>query len=76
MSPEILLKEFSSLPAELQKAVMEYIRYLRQSKKSPGKGKSASMDDFFGMWKDNTVMEDSSAWVKGLRVSESKRKYE
>lgn len=76
MSQEILLKEFSSLPEELQKAVLEYIRYLRQNKKSTGKAKSKGNDDFFGIWKDNPLMEDSSAWVKRLRVSESYRKYE
>jgi hypothetical protein len=76
MSPELILKEIGSLPAELQKSVIEYIRILSRTYKSSGKKRLTGTEDFFGIWKDNAIMEDSSSWVKGLRVSESNRKYE
>lgn len=75
MEPGELWDEFSSLPADAQRQVVEFIAFLRQRSthvrrsKSPRRRPLAS-EAFVGMWRDRAELEDSSDWVTGVRKRE------
>jgi len=68
-------REFIALPPEAQQQVADFIAFLRTRYKKmrpPKKSKQVKLadDPFIGMWRDRDDMQDSSAWVRGIREQE------
>ena len=68
-------REFIALPPEAQQQVADFIAFLRTRYKkirSAQKSNQVSLadDPFIGMWRDRDDMQDSSAWVRGIRERE------
>ena len=75
MTNEELLRHFASLPPEGQRQVLELIAALREHFDTPrptGDSPDSGLehDGFVGMWRDREDMEDSGAWVRGVRERE------
>jgi hypothetical protein len=73
MTNEELLRQFASLPPEGQRQVLELIAALRErfdASRPPGDSSGLEDDGFVGMWRDREDMEDSGAWVRGVRERE------
>jgi hypothetical protein len=75
MKQEELLREFLDLPPEGQAQVVDLIEFLRArygSRRPNGEatGIDLAAERFIGMWKDREDMQDSSAWVRGVRNRE------
>jgi hypothetical protein len=74
-----IAQEIESLPPEAQKQVVDFLAFLKtryspvsQNKKT--KRTSLANDPFIGMWRTRKDMQDSAAWVRGLRQKEWKRR--
>ncbi len=74
MKQSTIQREFSALPPELQKQVLDYIAFLKtryvSTRKKTTKRIPLEKEPFIGMWADRKDMEDSTAWVRNLRQSE------
>ncbi|MCC7163982.1 MAG: DUF2281 domain-containing protein [Anaerolineae bacterium] len=74
MKQSIIQREFSALPPELQKQVLDYIAFLKtryvSTRKKAAKRIPLEQEPALGMWRDRKDMEDSTAWVRNLRQSE------
>ena len=75
MNEDKILQEFSSLPAQAQQMVLDFIAFLKVrylgTGRSPEKPAAELRDDeFIGMWRDRADMADSTAWVRRLRQAE------
>ena len=75
MNEDKILQEFSSLPAQAQQMVLDFIAFLKVrylgTSLSPEKPAAELRDDeFIGMWHDRADMADSTAWVRRLRQAE------
>ena len=79
MTPQELLNEFLSLPAEAQRQVIDFIAFLRQRYAVVEPASESSdfdliNDSFIGMWsvgitrrRHRQDLADSTAWVRGVR---------
>ena len=75
MTHEELLREFASLPPEIQRQVADYIAFLRERydrELPPAEPETFTPMHvgFVGMWRDRDDMQDSSWWVRAGRVRE------
>ena len=73
MTNEEIIREFSALPSEARREVVDFITFLRQrysQKKEKTISKDLHKESFVGMWKDREDLQDSSAFVRELRESE------
>lgn len=78
MKQSTIQREFSALPPELQKQVLDYIAFLKTryagTRKKPAKRIPLNQEPAIGMWRDRKDMEDSTAWVRNLRRSEEEKR--
>ncbi len=73
---EKILNTFMNLPPEAQKEVADFISLLYeryQSASQPQAKKRLAQEDFIGLWKDRTDMQDSTSWVRDIRKKEWSR---
>ncbi|MFN2453530.1 MAG: DUF2281 domain-containing protein [Pyrinomonadaceae bacterium] len=75
MTDEEILRELNSLPPEGQRQVADFIvflraRYNRAQQEETAEISNPAQDSFIGMWRDREDLQDSSAWVRGLRERE------
>jgi hypothetical protein len=73
MDTSNIAHEIASLPPEAQKQVMAFVALLktRYPVASLVTKQSKLIDEpFIGMWKDREDLQDSIAWVKGIRCRE------
>lgn len=66
---EEILSKFVNLPPEAQKEVADFIsllyeRYQGSSELQPIQKKKLAQEEFIGIWKDRSDMEDSTSWVR------------
>lgn len=73
MTNEEIIREFSALPSDARREVVDFIAFLR-SRYSRKNGKPTNLDltdeSFVGMWKNREDMQESSAFVRELRQTE------
>jgi len=73
MTQEELFREITTLPAEVQKQVFDFITFLR-SQYPPAQETFASSElrkePFVGIWRDRKDIQDSTTWVRNLRTQE------
>ena len=75
MEQNQVLREFSNLPPEAQRQVIDFIAFL-QSRYPPATPRRAkpkkrlAEEAFIGMWRNRKDMADSSAWVRQVRETE------
>ncbi len=78
MNQKEIWREFSALPPELQKQVMDYIAFLKEryasSRKRAVKRIPLEKEPAIGMWRDRVDMADSTAWVRNLRKTQWERR--
>jgi len=75
MSIDNVMREFNSLPSELQQEASDFIAFLHRRQKKqkaikPKKTLKLTSEPFIGMWEDRHDMKDSSGWVKDMRQKE------
>lgn len=74
MNTQNIINDFSSLPPNAQQQVADFIVFLKQRYQVDqriSKQKTALANEpFIGLWRDRIDLEDSSKWVRDLRVSE------
>jgi uncharacterized protein YfbU (UPF0304 family) len=73
MTNEEIIREFSSLPSEARREVIDFISFLKSRYRKNDKTKSVlelSNEKFVGMWEDREDLQDSSRFVRDLRRSE------
>ena len=75
MGEENILKEFTNLPPEAQRQVVNFIAFLRSRYQRASKGKKSkriaiTKEPFIGMWKERDDMKDGRMWIRNLRKSE------
>lgn len=74
METEKILNDITNLPPQAQRQVADFIAFLRTRYKSPNNQPSRQLNlaiaPFIGMWKDRQDMQDSRAWLRGIRKSE------
>lgn len=75
MTNEEILREINALPPEGQLLVESFVAFMRQRYASsqpltPSADSGLESESFIGMWRDRDEMQDSSAWVRGVRQSE------
>jgi hypothetical protein len=67
--------EFSSLPPETQREVVDFIAFLR-ARRTPAPARKAAKrsklaaEAFIGMWRNRRDVRDSTAWVRRAREEE------
>ncbi|MGH7200900.1 MAG: hypothetical protein ACREJB_09865 [Planctomycetaceae bacterium] len=72
MKEQTLLEDFRSLSTEAQRQVVEFAALLKQQGRPGDSRNKRSVADlaaerFVGMWADRQDLQDSSAWVRGVR---------
>ena len=75
MTPEEIMRSLGSLPPEAQREVEDFIAFLRERNgrlelRADQGAADWSADGFVGMWQDHDEMQDSHAWVRGVRETE------
>jgi hypothetical protein len=73
MTHEEILNEYSSLPSEARREVVDFIAFLRlRYGKQNGKKESLQIEKegFVGMWKDREDLQDSANFVHEMRRKE------
>ena len=75
MDQNNVISEFDSLPPEAQRQVMDFIAFLQTRYQTATKKKAETevriADEIFvGIWRKREEMQDSSAWVRGIRSTE------
>ena len=76
MTNEEILREIAALPPEGQRLVESFVAFMRQryAHSQPvlePANSGLESESFIGMWRDRDDMQDSSAWVRGVRQSET-----
>lgn len=72
MNQQKVWQDFSSLPDEAQRQVADFIQFLH-SRYAESRAKRAepatdlAKEPFIGIWSGRDDMQDSSAWVRGIR---------
>lgn len=78
MKQTTIQREFSALPPDLQKQVLDYIAFLKtryaSTRKKTTKRIPLDQEPAIGMWRDRQDMKDSTAWVRNLRSSEETKR--
>ncbi|MDQ2732628.1 MAG: DUF2281 domain-containing protein [Armatimonadota bacterium] len=72
---ERFIEEFTSLPDEAQRQVLDFVAFLQQRYKSTHAMPTSHVvalekESFIGMWRNRQELEDSSAWVRSTRKSQ------
>lgn len=75
---EKIISKFANLPPEAQKEVADFIsllyeRYQGSSDLQSIQKKKLTQEEFIGIWKDRSDMEDSTSWVRDTRKKEWSR---
>ncbi|MCD9186189.1 MAG: DUF2281 domain-containing protein [Pyrinomonadaceae bacterium] len=73
MTNEEIIREFSALPSEAKREVVDFIAFLREryNKKSEiEKAQNIADESFVGMWKDREDLQDGAVFVRELRQNE------
>lgn len=73
MTNEEIIREFSALPSEAKREVVDFIAFLREryNKKSKvEKSQNITDESFVGMWKDRENLQDGASFVRELRQNE------
>ncbi len=73
MTNEEIIREFSALPSDARREVVDLITFLRQRYDKSKETQTTSdlrQESFIGMWKDREDLQDSSAFVRKLRETE------
>jgi len=78
METTSIAEEIASLPAEVQKQVIDFVAFLKMryaSGRVSRRTKRTKLADepFIGMWQGREEMRDSTAWVRRLRQREWER---
>lgn len=75
MNQNSFLQDFSKLPPEAQKQVIDFIAFL-QTRNLPAKPRKKvkasglTQEAFIGMWQNREDLQDSTKWVRDSRKSE------
>jgi hypothetical protein len=77
MDNEKFYNKFESLPLEAKRQVLLFIDFLQNKyevTKKPKDFKEYKLknEKFFGLWQDRNDIEDSTKWVKNIRLKEWK----
>ena len=79
MNNQSILKDFSILPPNAQREVIDFIDFLKtryavnnESQKQASLATPIEKEAFIGMWHNRKDMEDSSEWVKQIRTNDWK----
>jgi hypothetical protein len=71
---EKVLKEFSTLPPDAQREVVDFIAFLRQRHQRPPSSRPPAPDwegePFIGMWRGRDDLQNSTEWLRQLRSRE------
>ncbi len=75
---EKIISKFANLPPEAQKEVADFISLLYELYQGPSdlqpiQKKKLTQEEFIGIWKDRSDMEDSTSWVRDIRKKEWSR---
>ncbi len=75
MEAKKILNDISTLPADAQRQVIDFIAFLkiRCSQTPRGDNKkngNISNEQFIGIWKDRQDMKDSESWLRNVRKTE------
>ena len=75
MEPEEIFNDFSNLPPEAQRQVVDFIaflrtRYKRTAQEKQTKPSNLVNEPFIGIWKDRKDMNNSSKWLRDVRKAE------
>ena len=75
MNQDRMWEDFAALPVEAQQQVADFIAFLRTRYAQPRSDRKAAQADlgaeeFVGMWRDRTEMQDSTGWVREIRKRE------
>ena len=75
MNQKTVWQDFSNLPPEAQRQVLDFIAFLQARYVSPRSRKNVkptklAKEAFIGMWRNRDDLRDSSAWVRNTRERE------
>lgn len=74
MNVRAVLDEITTLPADKQEEVADFVAFLRSRIRAEGEGErekaAGEPASFVGMWADRADMADSVEWVNRLRERE------
>ena len=75
MDQEMLRRNLADLPPEAQRQVLDFIVFLRNRYVAPRPRNARKLtklakESFVGMWRNRKDLEDSGAWVRGIRQRE------
>lgn len=75
MTQQQFINEFTSLPDEAKRQVVDFIAFLGQRYKAtqpPVQSHATDLENepFIGMWRDWQDLEDSTDWVRNTRKAE------
>ncbi|CAN5662779.1 hypothetical protein BH24ACI2_BH24ACI2_05860 [soil metagenome] len=73
MTNEEIIRKYATLPPEARREVEDFVAFLRQrygKKDEKMINGNLSEENFVGIWKDREDLQDSSAWVRGIRQTE------
>ena len=75
MNQRTAWQNFSKLPPEAQRQVIDFIAFLRARSASPrprrtSKPTKLANEAFIGIWRNRKDMQDSTAWVRNARQRE------
>jgi hypothetical protein len=69
MNTSQLIHDLEQLPPEAQHQIEDFIAFIKTRYQAAPKAK-LSEEEFVGMWRDRSEMQDSTQWVKNTRHSE------
>lgn len=72
---ERFVEEFTSLPDEAQRQVLDFVAFLQQRYKSTqavptSRVVALEKESFIGMWRNRQDLEDSTAWIRNTREAQ------
>ena len=75
MKQEELWQKVTELPPEAQREVFDFIAFLQKRYSNLRRHRKSTMaklveESFIGIWRGRDDMNDSSAWVRGIREGE------
>ncbi len=72
MRQEDILDQFTALPPEAQRQVIDFMDFLKTRYTTLDEEKKSDNSDepFIGMWRNREDMRDSSIWVRRTRNNE------
>jgi len=73
MTQDNILSKFGALPPEAQQQVLDFMAFL-ETRYRPAKSTTSTRrladEKFVGLWAGRKDLQDSSGWVRRVRVSE------